>query len=80
VTIEEMVRAIQAKIPDAEVYIQDLTGRGDHFDAVVVSPQFEGKSRIEQHRLVMGAFSQELKGPLHALALKTYTPEGWSKV
>ena len=79
-TIEELVRTIQTAIPGAEVYAQDLTGQGNHFEVVVVSDAFVGKGRIEKHRLVMDPFSEALKGPLHALTIKTYTQEEWSKV
>ena len=47
---------------------------GVHFEAVVVSPAFAGKSRIEQHRMVMDVFAGELGGAIHALSLKTKTP------
>ena len=68
---------IEAKIcsalPDARVELRDLTGTQDHWEAVVVSDAFAGKSLIERHRLVFAALAEELKGPIHALTLKTYT-------
>ena len=48
------------------------------FDAVVVSEEFEGKSRIQQHRQVQNILSEELKN-IHAFTIKTYTPEKWEK-
>ena len=45
-----------------------------HFRVLIVAPAFEGKSRVERHRMVNEALSEELKGRIHALALKTYAP------
>lgn len=71
---------IRAALPDAElVELQDLTGTRDHYAAIVVSPQFEGKTRIEQHQLVYRALGELMDGAVHALTLKTYTPAGWEK-
>lgn len=78
-TIEELVLRIQKALPGAEVYAQDLTGEGNHFQAVVVSDAFEAKGRLQRHRLVMDPFSEDMKGPLHALTIKTYTPKEWSE-
>jgi acid stress-induced BolA-like protein IbaG/YrbA len=73
--IEEMIKA---ELPDAQVQIQDLTGGGDHLQAIVVSSHFEGKTLVKQHQLVYGALEQALATQeIHALALKTYTPEAW---
>jgi stress-induced morphogen len=72
---EEVVEKIEESIEDAEVQIQDLTGTRDHYQVVVVSPAFEGKTRIKQHRLVYDALEEEMKGPIHALKLETRTPD-----
>jgi acid stress-induced BolA-like protein IbaG/YrbA len=75
---EQVEALIKAEIPDAQVQIQDLTGGGDHLQAIVVSSQFEGKSRIKQHQLVYEALREAMATEaIHALALKTYTPEAW---
>lgn len=58
--------------------LEDLTGTRDHYRAVVVSASFEGKSRVQQHQLVYRALGEWMKGPVHALALETHTPDGWS--
>jgi stress-induced morphogen len=71
---EEVVDKIEDSIEDAEVQIQDLTGTRDHYQVVVVSSEFEGKTRIKQHRLVYDALEEEMKGPIHALKLETKTP------
>jgi len=72
---DEITAKIQAKIPDAAVEIIDLTGTGDHLEARIVSQAFEGKSLVARHRMVYDALQEELKGPIHALALKTSTPD-----
>lgn len=73
--VEEM---ILAQMPDAQVQVQDLTGGGDHYQVSVVSSQFTGKGLVQQHKLVYGALKQAMSTEaIHALALKTYTPEAW---
>ena len=72
-TAEELKRRIEVSIPDARVEVVDLNGGGDHFRATVVSPVFQGKSRIEQHRMVYDVFGDEVGGPIHALSITTRT-------
>ena len=55
--------------------ITDLRGDGDHYACHVVSPAFEGKTRIEQHQMVYKALEGRMGGQLHALALQTSAPE-----
>ncbi len=71
----EIERLIKAALPDAEVRITDLAGDGDHYAAHVVSAQFQGKSRVAQHRLVLDALGGRMGDALHALALTTAVPE-----
>jgi acid stress-induced BolA-like protein IbaG/YrbA len=72
---------ILGALPGSEVEVRDTTGTGDHFEARVVSPAFAGKSMVEQHQLVYAPLQDWLKtGELHALALKTYSPEQWKKL
>lgn len=74
-------RLILEALPGSEVEVNDTTGTGDHFEARVVSPAFTGKSMVQQHQLVYAPLQQWLKtGELHALALKTYSPEQWKKL
>jgi acid stress-induced BolA-like protein IbaG/YrbA len=78
ISLEQVKAMIEAEIPDAQVQVQDLTGGGDHLQAIVVSSQFEGKSLVKQHQLVYGALRQAMDSEaIHALALKTYTPTAW---
>ena len=71
---DELKGRIEAALPGATVEVEDWTGGGDHFRATVLAPQFEGLSRIDQHRLVYDVFGDEVGGPIHALSLKTATP------
>jgi stress-induced morphogen len=76
VVVEERIRS---GIPDvSHLSVEDLTGTKDHYQATIVSPSFAGKSRIEQHQMVYRALGELMAGPVHALALRTYTPEAWS--
>lgn len=73
--VEEMIKA---QLPDAQVKVEDLTGGGDHLQATVISSAFEGKPKVKQHQLVYGALSDAMASEaIHALALKTYTPDTW---
>jgi acid stress-induced BolA-like protein IbaG/YrbA len=78
---ENIRQRILGALPGAEVQVNDTTGTGDHFEAYVVSPAFAGKPMVQQHKLVYAAVQEWLQtGELHALALKTYTPEQWKKL
>ena len=73
--VEEMIRV---SIPDAQVQVQDLTGGGDHYQVVVISSQFEGKPKVQQHQLIYGSLREAMSNDaIHALAIKTYTPQTW---
>jgi stress-induced morphogen len=74
VTIDEVRSRIEAALPGAEVQVGTFSG-DDHFEALVVAPQFAGKTRVEQHQMVYAALDGLIGGALHALALKTRTPE-----
>lgn len=73
--ISEITRMIETALPGAEVHVQDHGG-GDHLSATVVAAQFTGLGRIDQHKLVYAAVQSRFDdGSIHALALKTRTPE-----
>jgi len=59
--------------------IVSVDGDGTHFDALIVSTEFEGKSLIERHKLVYSVLGDAMKERIHALSLKTFTPEQWGK-
>jgi len=71
---QDIARLIKARFPDAEVTIRDLAGDGDHYAAHVVSKEFKGKTRVEQHKMVYEALEGRMGGVLHALALTTAPP------
>jgi acid stress-induced BolA-like protein IbaG/YrbA len=78
---DDIAQRIRAALPGAEVEIHDLTGTGDHFEARVVATAFEGLAMVDQHQAVYGPLREFLdSGALHALALKTYTPEQWKRL
>lgn len=72
---EEIKQRIEAAIPGARAEVEDWTGGGDHFKATVTAAAFAGRSRIEQHKLVYEVFGAEIGGPIHALSLKTQSPQ-----
>ncbi len=73
---DALTRLIRAEIPDAQVEIVDRTGTMDHFNLIVRSQAFSGKTLIEQHQLVYGALKGALKdGRVHAVELKTIVSE-----
>lgn len=75
---EEIQSTLEKVLPGSMVRVDDLTGGGDHFQVWVVSQSFEGKSLVDQHQMVYGALREALGSErIHALALKTYTPEQW---
>ena len=51
-----------------------VTGDGQHFDAVIICPQFEGRSLIQRHQMVYGVLGDKMKTEIHALSMKTLTP------
>ncbi len=73
--VEERIRAGVTGVEHLKIV--DLTGTRDHYEATIVSAEFDGKTLIEQHQLVYAALGELMSGPVHALALKTYTPKQW---
>ena len=72
---QQVETMIQAKLPDAKIKV---AGDGQHFEAIIVSAEFEGKSRVKQHQLVYSALTEAMASEtIHAIALKTYTPQAW---
>jgi acid stress-induced BolA-like protein IbaG/YrbA len=56
----------------------EVRGDGAHFEAVVVSPRFAGLPRVRQHQLVYAALGDRMREEIHALSMKTYSPEEWA--
>jgi stress-induced morphogen len=73
--LDEIRRLIERALPGAEVEVVDETGTADHLRATVAAPQFNGLSRIDQHRLVKAAVQERMAdGSIHALSVKTIIP------
>jgi acid stress-induced BolA-like protein IbaG/YrbA len=72
---EEIKALIENAIANS---IVNVDGDGTHFDAVVVSSEFEGKGLLERHQMVYKALEGSMKD-IHALSLKTYTPDQWRR-
>lgn len=71
--LEDIQARIESNIPGAKAEIRDLGG-GDHIHALVVADAFEGKSLIEQHRMILDLFKVEIdSNDVHALQVKTLT-------
>lgn len=75
ISADEIQSRIVTALPDAQVHVRDYTGGGDHYEAVVVSAAFDGKNAVTRHRLVYGALQDAMVERIHALALKTLTPQ-----
>ena len=69
--LKEIESMIKEALPDAIIDIQDLAGDGNHYSAEVISSQFNGKSKIEQHKMVYNSLKGKMGNELHALAIKT---------
>lgn len=74
---KEIRALIEAKLSSTSV---EVDGDGTHFEAVIVSPEFEGKSLLERHKLVYEVLGEAMKERIHALSLKTYTPRQWESM
>ena len=72
--VAELKQRIEAGLPGAVAEVEDTAGDSNHFRAVVTAPQFEGLSRIQQHKLINEIFAGELGGSIHALSIKTQVP------
>jgi len=77
VTADEIQRRIEASIPGARASVE---GGDAHFSAVVIAEGFEGRTRIERHQMIYALFREEMASQaIHALALKTPTPQEWER-
>ena len=74
VTPQDVQRYIAEGLECEHLSVQ---GDGQHFEAVIVSPAFEGKRPIARHQLVYGALGDRMKAEIHALSMKTLTPAEW---
>jgi acid stress-induced BolA-like protein IbaG/YrbA len=71
---------------DVQTYIEQglacefvqVVGDGHHFEAVIVSAEFRGRSRVQQHQLVYRALGERMREEIHAVSMQTFTPEDWA--
>ncbi len=68
---EEIKQLILNEMPGAVVDVSDMTGTSDHFEIAVTSPVFQGKSLIEQHKMIFDILRKEMDDRIHAVKLKT---------
>ncbi|HEX9625404.1 MAG TPA: BolA family protein [Acidiferrobacterales bacterium] len=72
---EDIKQLIEAGLPGARA---EVTGDGHHFEAVIVSPEFAGKTMVAQHQLVYRALGDRMREEIHALSMRTLTPEEYT--
>ena len=68
-------QSIRAGLPVTHLQV---TGDGAHFEAVIVSPSFAGLPRVRQHQLVYAALGDRMREEIHALSMKTFSPDEWA--
>ena len=74
VTPESIERGIEAGLVCEHV---EVVGDGQHFQALIVSAEFAGRNRVQRHQLVYGALGERMREEIHALSMRTLTPEEW---
>jgi len=74
VTTESVKKGIEAGLACEHV---EVIGDGQHFQAVIVSKEFEARSRVQRHQLVYAALGERMREEIHALSMKTLTPQEW---
>jgi acid stress-induced BolA-like protein IbaG/YrbA len=74
VTVESVKAGIASGLACEHLEVE---GDGQHFQALVVSPAFAGKSRVQRHQLVYAALGERMREEIHALSMRTLTPEEW---
>jgi acid stress-induced BolA-like protein IbaG/YrbA len=73
---QDIKQLLEQNIPDVTVTV---TGDGTHFEAVLVSEIFAGKTLVQRHQIVYRALGEKMGTDIHALSLQTYTPDQWDK-
>ncbi|MCD6041180.1 MAG: bolA-like family protein [Burkholderiales bacterium] len=76
VTAESVKSGIEAGLACEHV---EVLGDGQHFQALIVSPAFAGRSRVQRHQLVYAALGDRMREEIHALSMQTLTPEEWKR-
>ena len=74
VTPQSIKQSIEAALPCQHV---EVLGDGEHFQALVVSDEFAGRNRVQRHQLVYAALGDRMREEIHALSMRTLTPQEW---
>ena len=74
VTVESVKQGIEAGLACEHI---EVVGDGEHFQALIVSQQFAGRSRVQRHQLVYAALGERMREEIHALSMRTLTPQEW---
>ena len=69
---EDIKRLIERGLPGAQV---EVAGDGHHFEALIVAKAFAGKSMLQQHQMVYATLGEKMRSEIHALSLRTLTPD-----
>jgi acid stress-induced BolA-like protein IbaG/YrbA len=77
--IAEVRKLLEGAFPGDQIDLSSPMGDDNHFQLVIVSPRFTGKSMVEQHQMVYRVLGGAMHEAIHALALRTFTPEQWRK-
>lgn len=78
-TAEKIQSILEENLPHCVAVVENPEQDGVHFQARVMSPEFVGKTRVQQHQMVYGALGDLMREAIHALALRTYTPDTWQE-
>lgn len=78
VKADDIKNWIEAGLPESQVVFSE--GDGQHFEAVVLCSAFESKNQVARHRMVYDALGNHMKCDIHALSLKTYTPDEYTTI
>ncbi len=77
---EDLKQMIESSVTGATAHVMEPKDDGQHFEAIVISPNFEGLPLVKQHQMVMKPLKEEFKQSVHALGLRTFTPNKWNEV
>ena len=76
ITPEQVQRYIEEGLPCNHI---EVSGDGQHFEATIVSAEFSGKNKVQQHQRVYQALGTRMQAEIHALSMKSFSPEDWAK-
>lgn len=73
VSRDDIKQWLEIGLPDSQIEV--MGDDGHHFEVLVISPHFEGKKELQRHRMVYAVLGDKMKKDIHALSLKTITPQ-----